>query len=920
MIRLLFASMVLLPPLRGQISVRGDAANMRQQLRQLALGQPFLLTDLPLLAPGDALQLQGFQVWATDAVIVVHTDRGEQRMAPPDHRYFAGSLSGLPAARAFLRLHEDGSVFGLVNWQNRFWLLSQGSEALEVRELSHEERTSLPPFACQADGLPAPSANLTTPNHPSGAAFSQGGAGTYNVTVAAESDFEYYNKFGNASAASDYMADLIGFASSIYAAELDTNMLLGHVSLWSTSADPWVQTAPNCGLYEFGQYWNTNNTGIARTTAHFFSGKSTNAGIAWVGVLCSGAFSTDSGGCLSPSSGNYGGAYGYTGGLDANFNPNAPTVVWDIVAVTHEIGHNFNSPHTHCYGGLGGNPNPVDQCYGSQSGSGCFSGTGVLPCGTPGGGCGTIMSYCHLLSGGMANITLTLGLGHGWGVAPERVPARMNAHVVARAGANPSCISSCAAPNITASSGDLTRCPGQSATFSVSASGSGLSYQWRKNGVPIGGATASSYTIASVAGGDAATYSCVVSNGCGSDTSNGMVLTVPTETQIQSQSGNLNLCTGQAALFSVTAVGSSLSYQWRKNASPIGGATFASYSIAAVSAGDAGSYDCLVSGSCGSLGSTPAILTVQQGVSIVDQPVSLLRCPGQSASFSVNASGTSPAYQWRKNGLPIGGATSSSFTLPSVVAGDAGAYSCQVSNSCSTVVSTSANLTVDAAVTLLSMSGDVVACVGDLAFFSVSASGTGLSYQWQKDGSDLPGETNAVLTFNPVEAGDDGDYRCEIEGSCGSVLSDPRSLTVTAGSFSVTAGTSQRVQGLEEIVLTGSVTCGGSQLSFEWFNLTSGGGYGPGNNPVTLPSLLSQSTLFELQADNGISTLSDQARVLASANAAFRDLDGDGCNDLDDLLFLLPHWRLAGAALDADGNLLVEVLDFLYINSEGGCP
>ncbi|PYR36150.1 MAG: hypothetical protein DMF90_11105, partial [Acidobacteria bacterium] len=85
----------------------------------------------------------------------------------------------------------------------------------------------------------------------------------------------------------------------------------------------------------------------------------------------------------------------------------------------------------------------------------------------------------------------------------------------------------CTTPSVSGQPASATRTAGQSVTFSVTASGSApLTYQWRKGGVPIPGATSSSYTIASVVVGDAASYDVVVTNACGSATSNAATLTV----------------------------------------------------------------------------------------------------------------------------------------------------------------------------------------------------------------------------------------------------------------------------------------------------------------------------------------------------------------------------------------------------------
>jgi PKD repeat protein len=67
---------------------------------------------------------------------------------------------------------------------------------------------------------------------------------------------------------------------------------------------------------------------------------------------------------------------------------------------------------------------------------------------------------------------------------------------------------------------------------------------------------------------------------------------------------------------------------------------------------------------------------------------------GASASFSVSAAGTSPSYQWYKNGSPISGATGVSYTIPSAQASDAGNYTVTVFNTAGSVSSNAATLTV----------------------------------------------------------------------------------------------------------------------------------------------------------------------------------------------------------------------------------
>lgn len=171
------------------------------------------------------------------------------------------------------------------------------------------------------------------------------------------------------------------------------------------------------------------------------------------------------------------------------------------------------------------------------------------------------------------------------------------------------------APTISTQPAGVSISAGSSATFSVTAAGTGpLSYQWRKNGTAIAGATSASHTIAAATTADAGTFSVVVNNSVGSVTSVGAVLSVSAPVAapaITQQPASVTVTSGQPASFSVTATGTGpLSYQWRKDGTAITGATGAAYSVASAASTSAGTYSVVVRNSVGSVTSANATLTV----------------------------------------------------------------------------------------------------------------------------------------------------------------------------------------------------------------------------------------------------------------------------------------------------------------------
>src|SRR5258708_7884621 len=132
------------------------------------------------------------------------------------------------------------------------------------------------------------------------------------------------------------------------------------------------------------------------------------------------------------------------------------------------------------------------------------------------------------------------------------------------------------------------------------------------------------------------------------------------------------------------------SYQWYKGVGALAGQTGNSLNLTNVSATDAGTYSVVISGTCGSPVTNSASLTVNQNVIVATAPVSLTNCPGTSANFSVNATGTGLSYQWYKGASALAGQTGNSLNLANVSATDAGTYSVVISGTCGNPVTNSA--------------------------------------------------------------------------------------------------------------------------------------------------------------------------------------------------------------------------------------
>jgi len=336
----------------------------------------------------------------------------------------------------------------------------------------------------------------------------------------------------------------------------------------------------------------------------------------------------------------------------------------------------------------------------------------------------------------------------------------------------------CPVPYISVPPQGVVTCLGSPLSLSVTATNGTISYQWRKDAVNIPGATGSTYSVASANASHSGTYDVVATNSCGSRTSAAAVVDISSGPTIQDQPDDQVMCaTGTARFTVVVPALPAPTYQWRKNLVSIDGATGATLTILNVQGSDQGSFDCVVTTSCGTTTSQAATLSVNQFVGITTQPVPQTACVGSSVSFTAGASGSIDEYQWRKGGNNIPGATGPTLTISGVVAGDAGEYDCLIAGPCGNNNTDPAYLTVVPGVQFVTHPSSQSSCEGAGVNLTASASGSP-PLQWRKGGVAIPGATGTSYTIPILNATTAGTYDVVASSACGPVVSNPAVITL----------------------------------------------------------------------------------------------------------------------------------------------
>ena len=254
-------------------------------------------------------------------------------------------------------------------------------------------------------------------------------------------------------------------------------------------------------------------------------------------------------------------------------------------------------------------------------------------------------------------------------------------------------------PLITEQPVSQTATAGTSVSFSITAAGA-LGYQWYLNDVAIPNATGSTLALGNVQAGNAGFYMATVANGNGSVASKRVTLNVNPPVgapALSQQPVSLTIAVGLGASFNVVATGTApLSYQWRKDGVAIAGATSAALILSNLTLGDAGIYSVIVSNNVSSVTSLNATLTVvvpSLPPAITSQPRSVLVRPGATVAFTVGATSTTAvSYQWKKNGVNIAGATSSTLVINPIGTTEAASYTVVASNAIGSVTSAAATI------------------------------------------------------------------------------------------------------------------------------------------------------------------------------------------------------------------------------------
>jgi hypothetical protein len=318
-------------------------------------------------------------------------------------------------------------------------------------------------------------------------------------------------------------------------------------------------------------------------------------------------------------------------------------------------------------------------------------------------------------------------------------------------------------------------------TVAVSGGSGNFEYQWLKDGEPVDTPSATSYTILDADGGDTGDYTCFIS-----DLENPIISALTNTATVVVSLGGLSITeqpqggtrfVGENVQLSVAVTGGSglYSYDWRKGNVSLGAPNQSVLSLDNVTVENSGNYRCRITDTAQAnvnILSNIATITVIDGlpVGIAEQPVGGLLYSGEPFTFSVVATGGSGSYDyaWTRDGEPVCGCNSASFTIDALSFSDSGDYQVTITDQQYpdlTAVSDVASLDVgeDISFTFQPTGGSFIAGESLVLNCGVTGGIGGLYYSWELNGQPVPnGPNTPELDLGVLRLAEAGEYVCVV--------------------------------------------------------------------------------------------------------------------------------------------------------------
>ena len=345
---------------------------------------------------------------------------------------------------------------------------------------------------------------------------------------------------------------------------------------------------------------------------------------------------------------------------------------------------------------------------------------------------------------------------------------------------------------ITKQPADATVSAGETATFTVKATGSGLKYQWyyRNEGATQwkkASGTKASYSTKSTVERNGRQFYCEIKDSNGEYVKSKIVTMRLPALKITTQPKNAKAYEGEKAKISVKATGDGLTYQWYYSTD--GGTTYkkasgtkASYSLEMTKARNGRLMYCVVKDAYGVEKKTNVVkLTTKFKAAITAQPKNAKAFDGEKATTTIKAAGDGLTYQWYYKNPGSDSFKKSSITTAkcSVTMNadrDGRKMYCVVTDKYGNKVkSETVTLSLKKTVKITKEPKSCTKAVGEKAKFTVKATGDGLTYQWQYKSADSSTWKNASSTsssYSPtVKASHDGrKFRCVVTDKYGNTV------------------------------------------------------------------------------------------------------------------------------------------------------